>query len=67
VLLALAKSLPNYSKFDLPLLNDNGDDYIHWSNTVTLALKYRGLWDIADSSTPSPDANMDAMAYQEWH
>jgi hypothetical protein len=61
---ALAKSLPNYSKFDLPLLDDNSDDYIHWSNTVTL--EYRGLWDIVYSSTPSPNANTDAVAYQEW-
>jgi hypothetical protein len=61
--LASAKSLPNYSKFDLPLLDNNGDDYIHWSNTVTLALKYRGLWDIVNGSTPSPDANTDATAY----
>src|SRR6266851_7614627 len=64
---ALAKPPPNYSKFDLPLLDDNGNDYIHWSNTVTLALEYRGLWDIVDSTTPSPNATMDAAAYQDWH
>ena len=64
---ALAKPPPNYSKFDLPLLNDNGNDYIHWSNTVTLALEYTGLWDIVNSTTPSPDATTDAAAYQDWH
>src|SRR6266853_5575073 len=64
---ALAKPPLNYSKFDLPLLDNNSNDYIHWSNTVTLALEYRGLWDIVDSTTPPPNAPMDAAAYQDWH
>jgi hypothetical protein len=64
--LASVKSPPSYSKFDLPLLDDNGNDYLHWSNTTTLALKFRGLWDIVDGTTPTPNAAMDAATYQDW-
>ena len=63
-LLASVKSPPNYSKFDLPLLNNNGDNYLHWSITATLALEFRGLWDIMDDTTPSPNATMNAAAHQ---
>ena len=28
------------AKFEVPLLNDSGDDYTRWCKTVTLVLKY---------------------------
>ena len=59
------KPQPHHAKFDVPLLDDSGDDYTHWCKTVSLVLKYRGLWDVVDSSTPAPSPT-DAQAHLEW-
>ena len=48
------------------MLNNNSNNYIHWANIATLALEFRGLWDIIDGTTPSSDTTMDAAAYQDW-
>jgi hypothetical protein len=52
-------------KFDLWPLNDNGDNYTQWCKMITLMLKYKGLWDIVDGSTPAP-APTDARGHLEW-
>ena len=33
-----AKPQPHHAKFDVPLLDDSGDDYTHWCKTVSLVL-----------------------------
>jgi len=54
------------AKLEIPLLNDSGDSYTRWCKTVTLVLKYRGLWDVVDGTTSAPDATMDAQAHLDW-
>jgi len=51
---APAKSPFLHTKLKVPLLDDNGDNYTHWCKMITLVLKYKGLWDIVDGSTPVP-------------
>ena len=62
---APAKAFPQHMKFDLRPLNDNGDNYTQWCKMITLMLKYKGLWDIVDGSTPAP-APADARGHLEW-
>ena len=50
-----------HTKLKVPLLDDNGDNYTH----ITLVLKFKGLWDIVDGSTPAL-ATMNAQAHLEW-
>ena len=52
-------------KFDLQPLNDNGDNYTQWCKMITLMLKYKGLWDIVNGSTPAP-APVDARGHLKW-
>jgi len=64
-LLAPAKLQFQYTKFELCLLDNNGDNYMQWCKMTTLMLKYKGLWDIIDGSTPSP-VPADAQAHLKW-
>jgi hypothetical protein len=59
------KPQPQHAKFNVPLLDDSGDDYTHWCKMVSLVLKYRGLWDIVDSSTPAPSPT-NTQAHLKW-
>jgi hypothetical protein len=54
------------AKLEIPLLDDSGDSYTRWCKTVTLVLRYRGLWDVVDGTTPAPDPTTDAQAYLDW-
>jgi len=54
------------AKLEIPLLNDSGDSYTRWCKTVTLVLKYQGLWDVVNGTTPAPDPNTDAQAHLDW-
>jgi hypothetical protein len=54
------------AKLEIPLLDDSGDSYTQWCKTVTLVLRYRGLWDVVDSTTPTSDPTMDAQAHLDW-
>ena len=54
------------AKFELPMLDDDGDNYEVWSTTLTLALGNRGLWSIVNGTEPAPDPTTDAAAHQEW-
>src|SRR6266851_8147401 len=58
----LAKPQLQHIKYEVPLLDNNGDDYIHWCKMVSLVLEHRGFWDVVDGTTPTPDytANHDA-------
>ncbi len=61
---ALAKS-HQHTKFNLHPLDNNGDNYTQWHKMITLMLKFKGLWDIIDGSTPVP-ASTDAQAHLDW-
>ena len=54
------------TKFDLPLLNDDGSNYNLWSRTLTLVLRKHGFWPIVNGSKTAPDASTNASAYNEW-
>ena len=54
------------AKLKIPLLDDSGDSYTCWCKTVTLVLRYRGLWDMVDGTTPAPDPNTDTQAHLDW-
>ena len=54
------------AKLKIPLLDNSGDSYTCWCKTVTLVLKYRGLWDVVDGTTPAPDPTTDAQAHLNW-
>jgi len=62
---APAKPQPQHTKFEIPLLDDSGDDYTHWCKTVTLVLKFKGLWDVVNGSTPTPSLT-NAQAHLGW-
>jgi hypothetical protein len=62
---APAKLQSQHTKFKLRPLDDNGDNYTQWCKMTTLMLKYKGLWDIVDGSTPPP-APVDAQAHLKW-
>jgi hypothetical protein len=53
------------AKSELCPLDNNGDNYMQWCKMITLMLKYKGLWDIINGSTPPP-APVDAQAYLKW-
>ena len=54
------------AKFDLPLLNNNSNNYELWSKALTLSLLNRGLWTIVDGTEVTPDPAVDAAAHDEW-
>jgi len=62
----MARAPFHQAKLEIPLLNDSGDSYTCWCKTVTLVLKYRGLWDVIDGTSPTPDPAMDAQAHLDW-
>ena len=63
---APAKSQSQHIKYEVPLLDNNGDDYTHWCKMVTLVLEHRGFWDVVDGSTPTPDPVTDTQANVDW-
>jgi hypothetical protein len=65
VLSSPAKLQSQHIKFKLHPLDDNGNNYTQWCKMTTLMLKYKGLWDIINGSTPPP-VPMDAQAHLEW-
>jgi len=54
------------AKLEIPLLDDSGDSYTCWCKTVTLVLRYQGLWDVVDGTFPAPDPATDAQAHLDW-
>jgi hypothetical protein len=54
------------AKFELPLLDKDGDNYEIWSTALTLALQNHRLWPIINGSETTPDRSADPDAYDEW-
>jgi hypothetical protein len=40
----MARAPFHQAKLEIPLLNDSGDSYTRWCKTMTLVLRYQGLW-----------------------
>jgi hypothetical protein len=62
----MARALFHQAKLKIPLLDDRSDSYTCWCKTVTLVLRYQGLWDIVNSTSPAPDPATDAQAHLDW-
>jgi len=54
------------TKFDLPMLEDDGYNYDFWSKVLTLAVQSRGLWLVVNGSESAPDGTTDPPGYDEW-
>ena len=54
------------AKFDLPLLDDDGENYEVWCTTLMLALSNRDLWSIVAGTESAPDPTTDAAAHADW-
>jgi Domain of unknown function (DUF4219) len=52
-------------RYEVPLLNDKGDNYTNWSRTMKLLLQMCGLLGIVDSTTLAPDQTADPTGYAE--
>ena len=59
-----ASATPN--KFDLPFLEDDGDNYNLWSRALTLALRNRKFWPIVNGTELAPDEATDPAGYEDW-
>jgi hypothetical protein len=62
----MARAPLHQAKLEIPLLDDSGDSYTRWSKTTTLVLKYRGLWDVVNGTSPAPNPATDAQAHLDW-
>jgi hypothetical protein len=52
--------------YELPLLDDDGDNYELWSKALSLALRNRGLWAIINGRETAPDETADPTGHEEW-
>ncbi len=62
---APAKLQSQHIKYEVPLLNDNGDDYTHWCKMVTLVLEHRGFWDVVALSCAPCNHVLDVKTLKE--
>ena len=54
------------AKFDLPLPNNNSNNYELWSKALMLLLLNWGLWTIVNRTEVSLDPVVNAAAHKEW-
>ena len=54
------------AKFDLPLLDNNSNNYKLWSKTLMLSLLNWGHCTIIDRTEVSLDLAVNAAAHEEW-
>lgn len=52
--------------YELPLLDDDGDNYDLWSKALSLALRSRGLWAFINGRETAPDETADPTGHEEW-
>jgi hypothetical protein len=61
-----AKPQLQHIKYEVPLLDDNVDDYTYWCKMVSLVLGYRGFWNVVNGTTPAPNYTTDPDGYLDW-
>jgi len=54
------------AKFDLPMLEDDGENYKTWYTALTLAFTNRSIWSIVNGTEPCPTATSDPTGHEEW-
>jgi hypothetical protein len=52
--------------YDIPLLNDDGNNFASWKFRIQLILKLRGLWTVVDGTYAEPDATVDPTGFANW-
>ena len=62
--LAALQCYPHH--YDIPLLNDSGDNFGSWKFRVQLVLKLRGLWTVVDGTYTKPDVTVDPTGSANW-
>ena len=54
------------AKFDVPLLEDDGENYDTWYVALQLAFENRDIWPVVNGTEPRPDQTTDLASYTEW-
>ena len=54
------------AKFDLPMLDDNGENYDTWYMALQLALNNCSIWPIVTGTELCPDWMTDPTGHEEW-
>src|SRR5947209_7165270 len=52
--------------YDIPLLNDDGNNFVVWKFRVQLVLKLRDLWTVVDGTWTKPDVTVDRDGSVYW-
>src|SRR6266850_324038 len=52
--------------YEVPPLDDSGEDYTQWSRMMKLVLRRRGLWDVVNGTSTAPSPT-DAVAFKIWN
>ena len=52
--------------YDIPLLNDDGNNFVTWKFRVQLVLKLRYLWAVVDGTYAEPDITVDPTGSANW-
>jgi len=52
--------------YDIPLLNDDGNNFGSWKFRVQLVLKLRDLWTVVDGTYIEPDVTVDPTGSANW-
>ena len=60
----IAKGHPQM--YDIPFLDDNGNNFAFWCFRIRMVLELRELWALVDGSKTKPDEKADAAAYEDW-
>jgi len=54
------------AKFDVPLLEDDGENYDTWYVALQLAFENRDIWPVVNGTELRPDQTTDSAGYSEW-
>jgi len=54
------------AKFDMPLLEDDGENYDTWYVALQLAFENRDIWPVVNGTELCPDQTTDSAGYSEW-
>jgi len=54
------------AKFDVPLLEDDGENYNTWYVALQLVFENRDIWPVVNGTELRPDQMTDSAGYSEW-
>jgi len=54
------------AKFNLPMLDDDSENYDTWYMALQLALDNRGIWPIVTGTELCPDRTTNPTGHEEW-